>query len=303
MRLKDFLNKLVYKIPVVARMRSELKEYARNTSFPPGHFYSPIVAVDDIRRRENSIWHPKNEPGPEIQMRTEKQLELLKDLEKYYEQQPFMQIAGTNLRYNFDNEYFSYSDGILLYSILRHIKPSRIIEVGSGYSSALMIDVNQYFFSGRMEITFIEPYPDRLQSLLQTNDLSKYRILEERIQAIPVNVFKELEAGDVLFIDSSHVSKTGSDVNYLFFQILPILSKGVIIHLHDIGEDFEYPREIVFSGKNWNESYLLRAFLMYNRDYEVLLHGPYMHARFPEAFNNMSLASKNSGGSFWMVKV
>lgn len=73
-----------------------------------------------------------------------------------------------------------------------------------------------------------------------------------------------------MFVDSTHVSKTGSDVNYLFFEIIPRLNPGVIIHLHDIFYPFEYPHKWLKQGMVWNELFLLRSFLQYNDNYEIL---------------------------------
>jgi hypothetical protein len=105
-----------------------------------------------------------------------------------------------------------------------------------------------------------------------------------------------------LFVDSTHVSKTGSDLNCILFDILPSLSSGVIIHFHDVFNNFEYPKEWVFGGRNWNEDYLIRAFLMNNSNYEILFFNDYMHHKYATAFTNLPLTYKNFGGSLWLRK-
>jgi hypothetical protein len=103
------------------------------------------------------------------------------------------------------------------------------------------------------------------------------------VQDVDPAVFAALEAGDVLFIDSTHVAKMDSDVLYLLFQVLPTLADGVLVHVHDVPWPFEYPRIWLEQGKAWNEAYLLRAFLMYNSAFEIAFYGPFLAARHPEA--------------------
>src|SRR5690606_8620162 len=114
---------------------------------------------------------------------------------------------------------------------------------------------------------------------------------------VPLAVFEELNAGDMLFIDSTHVAKTGSDVNYILFEILPRLKSGVLIHFHDIFYPFEYPRDWVFNGRNWNEVYFLKAFLMYNTTFEIKLFSHYLHKHHPNVFEAMPLCYRNHGGN------
>ena len=182
-------------------------------------------------------------------------------------------------------------------------KPSKIIEIGSGFSSAVMLDtcdLNQEL--NKTQITFVEPYPDRLHSLLSDKDnISLYECI---VQDTPEDLFRNLDKDDILFIDSSHVSKAGSDVNYLFFEILPLLKSGVIIHIHDIGINFQYPYKWIEEGRAWNESYLLRAFLMNNNSYEILLYNAQLYNRKHDYFKEkMPLYTKAPGGSFWMKKI
>jgi predicted O-methyltransferase YrrM len=206
------------------------------------------------------------------------------------------------LRYYFDNDFYSYTDGIILYSMLRHFKPRKIIEVGSGFSSALMLDTKDYFKMDT-ELTFIEPYPERLISLLRDTDESKCHVLVENVQDIDPAVFKALNRNDILFIDSSHVLKTGSDLHFLMFDILPAIQPGVLIHFHDIFYPFEYPKESVFAGRNWNENYFLRAFLMHNTSYIIRFFSHFMFTFHSSAFEKMPLCYKNGGGNLWIEKL
>jgi len=155
--------------------------------------------------------------------------------------------------------------------MMRHFRPTRIVEVGSGHSSALMLDVNDHWLNKEMGLTFIEPFPDRLLSILRPGDHANTTLLTTQVQDVDLEVFGELGPRDFLFIDSSHVSKAGSDVNFLMFEVLPTLQPGVIVHFHDIYWPFEYPSEWAHEGRAWNENYMLRAFLAYNARFEIVL--------------------------------
>ena len=177
-----------------------------------------------------------------------------------------------------------------------------IIEIGSGFSSALMMDVNDIFFNSEIALNFIEPYPTRLKSLMSFRENKNAVLIQENAQDVDLNIFKKLQKNDILFIDSSHIVKTGSDVNYILFEILPILNEGVLIHFHDIFYPFEYPKKWVVNGRNWNESYFLKAFLMYNNNFEIILFSDYMHKFHKESFKKMPLTYENTGGNLWLVK-
>lgn len=235
-----------------------------------------------------------------INLNEKEQLQLLDCLLQYYSEIPFKEQPFLNLRYYFDNSMYSYSDGIFLYSMIRHFKPKRIIEVGSGFSSAVMLDTNDRFFDKSIECSFIEPFPDRLNSLLRKED--EVNVIQKRVQDVGVEFFEKLVENDILFIDSTHVSKTGSDVNYIFFEILPRLKKGVKVHFHDIFYPFEYPKNWVIDNKrSWNEDYMLRAFLSFNQNFEILIFNTFLEKFHEEWFNkHMPLCLKNTGGNLWI---
>ena len=107
----------------------------------------------------------------------------------------------------------------------------------------------------------------------------------------------------ILFIDSTHVSKIGSDVNSLLFDILPKLNRGVYVHFHDVFYPFEYPQEWVYQGLAWNEAYILRAFLQHNDAFKIVFFNTYLELFYREKFeNSMPLCLKNPGGSIWLTK-
>jgi len=183
------------------------------------------------------------------------------------------------------------------------LKPKTIIEVGSGFSSCMTLDTNELYFGGSIATTFIEPYPELLMSLIKNTDKSKIKVIPARLQDVDFDEFETLQANDILFIDSTHVGKINSDVNRIFFDILPRLSPGVHIHFHDIFFPFEYPKAWIYEGRAWNEAYLLRAFLQYNNKFSVVLINTFVE-HFHKAFfqKKMPLCLKNTGGSLWMRK-
>jgi hypothetical protein len=153
-----------------------------------------------------------------------------------------------------------------------------------------------------MQLTCIEPYP---APFLQDGFPGMGDLIAKRVQEVPFDFFQQLEENDILFIDSSHVSKCGSDVNYELLEVVPRLKPGVIVHVHDIFLPGEFPREwmreqLLF----WNEQYLLHAFLAFNADFEVLLMNNYLGKYHGDALK-AALPSSNwwGGGSFWFRRM
>jgi predicted O-methyltransferase YrrM len=176
-----------------------------------------------------------------------------------------------------------------------------VIEVGSGYSSALMLDVADEFGLRDTRFVFVDPNPERLTAALREGDADRVEIVTTAVQDLGVAHFDSLRAGDMLFIDSSHVTKVGSDVNFLVFQVLPRLAEGVLVHFHDVFWPFEYPKEWVLGGRCWNEAYLLRAFLQYNSRFEIVLFNSFL-ARRHSGFVAATLPDvlPDPGGSLWL---
>jgi len=232
--MKKIVKNLLYKIPPVKHLQEELKKY--KTYHPSGHFYSPIPDKDFVKNNAARIFDRSKKELPGIDLREKEQFQLLKSFQPYYDDRFFTVEKTPANRYYYKNGLFSYSDAIFLNSVMRHFSPKRIIEAGSGFSSAVMLDTNEKNFDNTIDILLIEPYPVNLKKL--TEGFPKHFRMEPAfVQDIPLDTFKTLEKNDILFIDSTHVSKAGSDVNYILFEILPVLKEGVIIHFHD----FFYP--------------------------------------------------------------
>src|SRR5215813_6428814 len=249
-RLRRIGESLVFRIPTVKDALAELDRHRHTFRFvPAGHFYSPLPSLDDIKRDAGRLYGPPPTKLPGIDLNEDAQLALLGEITRYYRELPFPAEKSTARRYYFENPFYSYSDAIFLYGMLRHAAPKRIVEVGSGHSSGVMLDTDELFLGGRVDFTFIEPYPDRLLSLLKPADAGRVKILTQRVQDAGLEPFLALKSNDILFIDSSHVLKIGSDVHYLLTEVLPRLRPGVYVHVHDVFYPFEYPEEWLVEGR------------------------------------------------------
>jgi len=274
----------------------------------PAHFYSPVPAVDQLAE---DLWSRASElPG--IDMRESQQLDLLGTLAQKFREEfaRFPEQPAPNTpahRYYAANGAFAGVDAAFLYSLVRHYKPRRIYEVGSGFSTFLAAEAilknKNDDPTYQCELVAIEPYPN---PALKMGFPGLSRLVPCRVQQVPPQEFAKLCENDILFIDSSHVLKLGSDVQYEFLEILPRLNHGVLVHVHDIFLPFEYPREwAVEMNRYWTEQYLLQAFLVHNSAFQVLLASAYLNARHPDALAACfpSPPSSRGFGSFWMRKM
>lgn len=259
-----------------------------------GHFYSPYPDIEwceDYERQHEDVIY-------DIVLNEKEQLKWIERMESLFDSLPSWKDKSTEqYRYYFPNGAYDISDAVVLHCMIRLIKPKRILEVGSGFSSAVMLDTNDKYFQGRIKLSFVEPYPQRLKSLLVEGE--KIDLAEDILQNIPIEYFKQLRENDILFIDSSHVAKRDSDVNQIFFEILPSLNSGVYIHFHDILKNFQYPFRWDKAGRVWSEAYLLRAFLMNNNAYEIIYFSDMMQEKMQEVF---PYKPYQGGGSLWIRK-
>jgi hypothetical protein len=272
---------------------------------PAGHFYSPIVDPGDQHVRQAIQAEAQPTVSPEsLGLDSGEMLRWFAIVSRYYESQPFPENPSAGTRYHYGNANFPLADALALLAILRENKPRRYIEVGCGYSSCAAIDINEKYLDGQARMTFIDPHPETLLDLLETGSPYGRSVLRKKVQDVGLELFQELQAGDVLFIDSSHVAKTGSDVLDYLFRILPALAAGVFIHIHDIFYPFEYPAAwIVDQNRSWNEAYLLRAFLQYNPAFRVIfLFDWFYKCRRELLEEHMPLCVRFRGGSLWLEK-
>jgi predicted O-methyltransferase YrrM len=269
---------------------------------PDGHFYSTIPTKEDINLGLKNAASTKKIEG--IDFNISKQLELAEKFLHLQKEIPFPEEKNEKYRYYFNNNFYTKGCAKTLFSMMRTFKPKNIIEIGSGFSSALMLDTNAKYFDNQINCTFIEPYPEeRLNLLLQEKDYHTTQIYKNKIQEVDLSIFETLKENDILFIDSSHVCKVGSDLQKILFEILPRLNKGVLIHFHDIMHPFEYPKQWYKEGRYWNEAYLLRAFLQYNENFKIILWGDYLYNNHYKELEKIDSFLKDTpGGNIWIQK-
>lgn len=200
-----------------------------------------------------------------------------------------------------ENTGLSLVDSFILYCQIRHHKPKRMVEIGSGESTMISLQALERNRQEGVDCLFsaVEPFPR--EALLQI-DFPGFELVVEQVENLGVDFFHDT---DFLFIDSSHVSKIGSDVNFEILEVVPSLKQGAVIHWHDIMIPGNYWEDWTREGnKFWNESYLLHAFLQFNDSFRVLWASRYMHMRFPEemrkAFPFMKLQERCT--SFWVIR-
>jgi Methyltransferase domain len=273
-----------------------------------GHFYSPFPDPGDAERHFDRQRATDSAALPAVNLRVPEQRLLLTEIDDFATALVFdvtLQSARSNgRRYWSDNPAYGDSDARFLTAILNHFRPSRLIELGCGYSSAVTLDARDRCSLPDLHISFLDPYPELLESVLREGDRETVEILPIGTQDVEIERIRQLGENDVLFIDSTHVSKPGSDVNRIFFEILPALRPGVLIHLHDIFPHFEYPETWIREQRGWTEQYVLRAFLQYNTAFEVALWPNFLFSLDPPSMvDRYPDMVRNCGGAIWLRKV
>ena len=262
---------------------------ARPPYVAPGHFYSPLTTSGDVDRALS--WTD----APGIDLAEERQRTLAVRL------RPVLDEPSSGPRYIAENSMYGPADAAIYRGMLRELRPTRVIEVGSGYSTAAALDeadVNPHL--SELEITCIEPFPERLLGLLGGADRKRIELITEPVQAVSLDLYEKLRPRDVLFIDSTHVVKPGSDVVWLVLHVLPRLPAGVVVHFHDIFWPFSYPAEWLRQHRDWSEAYLLHAFLLGNANWEIMLFSSWLW-QHQHQFVPAGLA-REEPGSLWLQK-
>ena len=271
----------------------------------PGHYYSPIPDPGRVReyvanmrkQGENHI------DGIPIDLHDMRKL-WLKNLD-CVKATPFAQGPTPGNRYREQGGPYPMGDAVVLRMMINNYRPRRIIEIGSGFTTACILDSLDHFqIEKETELTCIEPFPERLFDLLKPSDLEKINLIESPVQEVGLEIFDSLSANDLLVIDSTHVLKAGSDVHYELFYILPRISVGTLVHVHDIRSPFEYPQKWIEENYAWNEAYALRAFLMYNADFRV----KFWNSRFAPAYEEEIRTEcpkvfPNPGSAIWIERI
>ena len=269
------------------------------------NFYSPIP---DISTLNNEIWQRKSELLG-INLNEENQIKLLKYfLLEYKNECDKIPLKKTSISYEFflKNGSFQFVDACILYCMIRHYKPKKIFEIGSGNSTYLCAKglLHNQMETGYLgKLIAIDPYPN---NVVKKGFPGFYKLYTSKLEDIDLSFFNHLEENDILLIDSTHVLKIGGDVKYLYLDLIPRLKKGVLIHIHDIFLPFEYPKEWIYKYLLfWNEQYLFQAFMTYNDAFEVIWAGNFMGSRHMDKLHKMFTTfdpTKVKKTSFWIKK-
>ena len=255
----------------------------------PIHYYSPLP---DVQKVKNNIKRWRNESElPGVCMDLPKQISFINELKPYSSEcsnlPSFEKImeAGYGLGYGEVEAHF-------LYCLIRHLKPRRIIEVGSGmstYFSLTALDMNAKDSQSTVaEMHCIEPYPTKQFQTLEREKRITLQVKE--VQDVPASYFECLAENDILFIDSTHAGKIDSDVYHIYLEILPRLKSGVVVHIHDICFPFLTlpPEHPVFQlSLIWNEGALCQTFLAFNGAFEILVCQSQMHMKQSSALGDI----------------
>jgi hypothetical protein len=231
------------------------------------HFYEPIPNTETVQRNHQS--QPRACRNINFNFEQAEQ-QIVKLLERWGSE---FYTAVTKYGYDETNPYFRGVDAILLYCFIRETKSKFIIEVGQGVSTSIILAaLEDNYQENKITTKFIsiDPY-SRFDFQNQTSVGVEVEVMPVDLQAVPTTLFSNLGKSDFLFIDSSHVYKLGSDVEYLFEEIYPRIGQGVYIHIHDICSPYHYEIDWYIKQRRfWNEQYFLENFLRFNREFEVI---------------------------------
>jgi predicted O-methyltransferase YrrM len=299
--LSAFTLKLVRRAGV-DRLRYCKQVLLRIGVFPiTDHYYEPLFNPAELQ--VSKLSEPRQLPA--IDWNDANQLDLLSKLEpfasEFAEVSQSLNVTGTYFR---NNSRFGAGDAEYWYCIIRHLKPKRIVEVGSGFSTMLAA---RALLSNHMEDTSytcthicIEPYEAPwLES-------ANVEVVRHRLQDVDPKLFASLDVDDILFIDSSHIIRPQGDVVTTMLQILPRLNPGVVVHIHDIFSPRDYPKKwVVDEVRLWNEQYMVEAFLSHNQDWQVVGALNYLRHQYCSAISKSLGRSLNNGsepGSLYLQR-
>jgi hypothetical protein len=247
-------------------------------------FYSPLPVLSQLRRTRSRWDRPSRLAGVSYDLDAMKAT-LSSLLARYGDEYARQPSYDQNKRKGFGPGFTPF-DAMVEYFMLRDLKPRRYLEVGSGLSTyyASLAAAKNAEEGQPTQIICIEPYPYK-----KLHTIPGIEIRAKEVQDVDVSFFGRLEAGDVLFIDSTHIVKLDSDVSYLYLEVLPALKRGVVVHIHDVPFPFNvpYPPDQWVFGMPWpmywTEAMLVQAFLCFNPAFRIALSTP-MIRYFDEAF-------------------
>ncbi len=259
----------------------------------PVHYYSPIPNTGEL-----AADYPRSSQLIGLDLNEPRQQEYLTSVFPRYagECRHFQDDTRESGKFSANNAFFYGIDPYVYYCMIRHHRPERVIEVGAGFSTTVALEAAEK--NGAVKITAVEPYPSRM---LRAN-ADRMTLLEQKVERLDFRIFEALTENDILFIDSSHVARTGSDVTYLFSEVLPRLKPGVLVHVHDIFLPDPYPQHLVTQKHQfWNEQFILQAYLTGHTTARIIFANHYMVTRYPDAVQAAFPGNSDWRGlSLWM---
>jgi predicted O-methyltransferase YrrM len=291
--------KLIRRVGVY-RMKVSRALFNRVGVFPiRDHYYEPAFNPRHLRE---PLSRDRFLPG--LDLDADGQLELLARFDYARELDEFPRAPAGPGEFYYDNPNFPPGDSEYLYSMIRLFKPRRILEVGSGFSTLIMlkaIAANVREAPGyRCELRCIEPY-----EMGWLDALAGVEVIRRRVEDVEMDAVERLEAHDILFIDSSHVIRPQGDVLRLYLEFLPVLKPGVLVHIHDIFTPRDYPEGwVIDEVRLWNEQYLLEAFMACNARFRVIGALNFLENHHPDRLAEKLPVFREKGrcnpGSFWL---
>jgi hypothetical protein len=273
-------------------------------------YYSPLPSVTRLKANTSRWNRPSGLHGLEYDLAAMKSAlsELLAHyLEEFLTYPPYPEVRQMGF-----GPGYTAMDALTLYMMIRHLKPQRYIEVGSGVSSFYCsLAAQRNASEGHpLQITCIEPYPFE-----KLSTIPGIQVLPRKVEDVDISLFQKLQENDVLFIDSSHILRVDGDVPFLYLEVLPVLNVGVVTHIHDIPYpyNFPYPPDLWIFGQEWpmfwNEPMVLQAFLAFNKNFKISMSTPLIRY-FDEAFLKQSIPiyesvvqNPNTFSSIWLRRI
>lgn len=269
------LHEKPFVFPAMVKVFRMLQHLGINIT--PNHFYWPVPDIAELEKRD---WTEYTLPGHGFHI--DQQVRLARELASAFVQEPSFSAEPKDDSYHYNNGYFETVDAEIAYGLVRRCKPVHILEIGTGYSTRVLaaaLERNAACDGVEGGLVSIDPSAERLPSAQWSHRVNQ---VPKAVQDVDLGFFDSLRGGDILFIDSSHVVATGSDVTREYLQVLPQLRRGVLVHVHDIFLPFDYPRDLVLNNLwFWSEQYLLQAFLSFNQEFEIVWGSSAMQAYCP----------------------
>jgi hypothetical protein len=247
----------------------------------PAHYYSPIPDLYELLSGADHELKKFAMPG--VEWDEAGHLRLMNEVFPAYRKEcQFPTRPDGEHEFYSENGFFGYVSAAVMHSLIRHLKPARIIEIGAGFSTRAI--ASACAINGRegrtVDLKAIEPFPRT--GLARLPGLTE--LIQEKVEDVDRQLFSTLQSNDILSIDTSHAVKTGGDVVLLYLEIVPRLAPGVVVHIHDIFLPMDYPAAWLRDRRFWTEQYLVQAFLTHSDSFEILWGQKYAETTFPEAY-------------------